>query len=161
MYQKPIILLSLLSILFLNCKKEKTESGNEELEKSKVENARIEKQTLKIADENFEDFLKEFSRDSVFQITRVKFPLKVKGLDYDNMEEQEKMISKSDYRKLDFTYPKNALTRELDRYSQKNVLKNNIMVVEIRGTDNGIYSDFVFEKIAGKWFLKSWLDQST
>jgi hypothetical protein len=161
MYQKPIILLSLLSILFLNCKNEKTESGNEELEKSKVENARIEKPTLKIADENFEDFLKEFSRDSVFQITRVKFPLKVKGLDYDNMEEQEKMISKSDYRKLDFTYPKNALTRELDRYSQKNVLKNNIMVVEIRGTDNGIYSDFVFEKIAGKWFLKSWLDQST
>lgn len=161
MYQKPIILLSLLSILFLNCKNEKTESGNKELEKSKVENARIEKHTLKIADENFEDFLKEFSRDSVFQITRVKFPLKVKGLDYDNMEEQEKMISKSDYRKLDFTYPKNALTRELDRYSQKNVLKNNIMVVEIRGTDNGIYSDFVFEKIAGKWFLKSWLDQST
>lgn len=155
MYQKPIILLSLLSILFLNCKNEKTESGNEELEKSKVENARIEKQTLKIADENFEDFLKEFSRDSVFQITRVKFPLKVKGLDYDNMEEQEKMISKSEYRKLDFTYPKNALTRELDRYSQKNVLKNNIMVVEIRGTDNGIYSDFIFEKIAGKWFLKS------
>lgn len=169
MNPKPAISLLLLSFLFANCKNESIKPDNKKLEKPKVENIKIEKPASKIADENFEDFLKDFSRDSLFQISRIKFPLKVKEIDLESMEEikvnksgfKERTISKSEYTKLDFTYPKDALTRELDRYSQKNILKNNLMTVEIRGIDNGIYSDFYFEKINGKWFLKSWKEQST
>ncbi|MFH6997230.1 DUF4348 domain-containing protein [Flavobacterium sp. FlaQc-57] len=169
MNPKPAISLLLLSFLFVNCKNESIKPDNKRLEKPKVENIKIKKPASKIADENFEDFLKDFSRDSLFQISRVKFPLKVKEIDLESMEEikenksgfKERTISKSEYTKLDFTYPKDALTRELDRYSQKNILKNNLMNVEIRGIDNGIYSDFYFEKINGKWFLKSWKEQST
>jgi hypothetical protein len=61
---------------------------------------------------------------------------------------------------LDFEYPKDALTREFDRYTQNIKTKGNKAVVEIRGVDNGIYSDFYFEKINGKWHLKSWNDSS-
>ena len=164
MSQKPKFFLFLISFLFINCKNEISKNDNKKVEKSKIEN-----QASKITDENFEDFLKDFSRDSIFQISRVKFPLKVKEIDLESMTEidenksglKERTILKSEYTKLDFTYPKDALTKELDRYSQKNILKNNLMTVEIRGIDNGIYSDFYFEKINGKWFLKSWKEQST
>ena len=164
MNQKAIGLLFLISFLFFNCKNE-----NAKLEILKQESQKAEKQIPTITDENFETFLAKFNRDSVFQISRVKFPLKVKEIDLESMVEldenksefKERTILKSDYTKLDFTYPKDALTRELDRYTQKIKIKKNITVVEIRGVDNGIYSDFYFEKIDGKWFLQTWKEQST
>ncbi|MDR7210043.1 DUF4348 domain-containing protein [Flavobacterium piscis] len=151
MNQNSIILVFLIAFLFTNCK-------NETIKKA---DTIFEKQSPKVMDENFVTFLNNFSRDSIFQISRIKFPLKIKEIDNENMIQLiEKTIPKSEYSKLDFTYSKDALTRELDRYSQKIVFKNNIAVVEIRGVDNGIYSDFSFEKIDGKWFLKTWKDQS-
>lgn len=169
MTKKSSIFLLLISFLFINCKNESIKPNSKNTAKPKTESIKTEKSASKIIDENFEAFLKDFSRDSIFQISRVKFPLKVKEIDLESMEEikenksgfKERTISKSEYTKLDFTYPKDALTRELDRYSQKNILKNNLMTVEIRGIDNGLYSDFYFEKIDGKWFLKSWSEQST
>ena len=169
MIQKQTILILLISFLFINCKNEKIKATKEQAEKLKVENIKIKKTTSKIVDENFEVFLEKFSHDSVFQISRVNFPLKVKEIDLETMAELDKTksefkdltILKSDYTTLDFTYPKDALTRELDRYTQKIKTNKNITVVEIRGADNGIYSDFYFEKIDGKWFLQTWKEQST
>lgn len=164
MNQKSIGLLFLISFLFFNCKNEIVKP-----EVLQQESKNTEKQIPKVNEENFETFLAKFNRDSVFQISRVKFPLKVKEIDLESMAEldenksgfKERTILKSDYTKLDFTYPKDALTRELDRYTQKIKIKKNITVVEIRGVDNGIYSDFYFEKIDGKWFLETWKEQST
>lgn len=164
MNQKSVGLLFLISFLFFNCKNEIVKP-----EVLKQESKKTEKQIPKVNEENFETFLAKFNRDSVFQISRVKFPLKVKEIDLESMAEldenksgfKERTILKSDYTKLDFTYPKDALTRELDRYTQKIKIKKNITVVEIRGVDNGIYSDFYFEKIGGKWFLETWKEQST
>jgi hypothetical protein len=112
-------------------------------------------------DEYFSIFLKTFSRDSIFQVSRVKFPLYTKSWVDPENGTIEKLISKSEYTKLDFTYPEDAMTRELDRYTQKINISGNKCVVEIRGFDNGIYSDFFFEKLNGKWNLISWHDQST
>ena len=169
MNQKTIVLLFFISFLFSNCKNEisKQEISKHEITEQEEKNA--EKQIPKLIDENFEMFLNKFSQDSIFQISRVKFPLKVKEIDLESMAEldesksefKEITILKSDYTKLDFTYPSDALTRELDRYTQKIKIKNNRSVVEIRGVDNGIYSDFYFEKIGGKWFLETWKEQST
>lgn len=162
-------LFILISILIISCKNENIKTNSKKVEKTKIDYIKSDKPQSKVIDENFEDFLKDFSRDSLFQISRVKFPLKVKEIDLETMTEidenksefKEITILKSNYTKLDFNYPKDALTRELDRYNQKNILKNNLMTVEIRGIDNGICSDFYFEKIDGKWFLKSWSEQST
>ncbi|SHM85798.1 DUF4348 domain-containing protein [Flavobacterium saccharophilum] len=169
MNQKAIVLLFFIAFLFFNCKNEivKQKIKKQEITEQKDKNAA--KQNPKVANENFEMFLDKFSQDSIFQISRVKFPLKVKEIDLESMVEldenksdfKERTILKSDYTKLDFTYPKDALTRELDRYTQKIKIKNNRAVVEIRGVDNGIYSDFYFEKIDGKWFLQTWKEQST
>jgi Domain of unknown function (DUF4348) len=154
------IYLYLIPVLtFLGCKQE---SQNVETEKSTESKKEIAKYTIPDnVDDDFKVFLDYFSKDSVFQISRINFPLKVKEIDENNMLESiEKIIQKKDYTKLDFEYPKDALTREYDRYSQEIKTDKNKTVIEIRGIDNGIYSDFFFEKLNGKWFLKSWNDTS-
>ncbi|MBF6640277.1 DUF4348 domain-containing protein [Flavobacterium sp. J49] len=146
--------LYLILVLILSgCK---TETGKVEIEKELIENHIPEN-----VDEDFKTFLGFFSKDSIFQVSRVKFPLKVMEVDENNMlESKENVIQKNEYSTLDFEYPKDALTRELDRYTQNIKTKGNETVIEIRGVDNGIYSDFFFEKVGGKWFLKSWDDKS-
>ncbi|MBE8723618.1 DUF4348 domain-containing protein [Flavobacterium hungaricum] len=155
---KAQILFLFLSFLFINCKNESVKTTTSKQENKKQEIVNEEKQETKIANEDFETFLKEFSRDSIFQVSRVKFPLKTTETNFESTE--EKIISKSEYKKMDFTYPEDAATRQLDAYTQKNVLKNNLMIVEIRGVDNGIYTDIIFEKINGRWFLKTLNDLS-
>ncbi len=143
-----------LVLIQLGCKTEtlKLNENNREVFENKIpENI----------DEDFNIFISYFSKDSIFQISRVSFPIKVLEVDDNNMlESKEKNINIEQYTTLDFKYPKDALTREFDRYIQKIKIKNNETVIEIRGVDNGICSDFFFEKINGKWTLKSWNDKS-
>lgn len=149
----------LLTLTIMGCKNESQKTRIEKPIESKKKLTQIN--ILKNIDDNFKTFLDNFSKDSVFQISRVIFPLKVTELDYNNeLESIVKIIQKKEYTKLDFEYPKDALTREFDRYTQNIKTKGNKAVVEIRGVDNGIYSDFYFEKINGKWHLKSWNDSS-
>lgn len=112
-------------------------------------------------DDDFSVFLSTFSRDSVFQLSRVQFPLMTREWIDPETGMVKKFIGKSDYITLDFTYPEDAMTKEYDRYTQKINIKGNKCVVEIRGVDNGIYTDFFFEKLNGKWNLVSWNEQST
>lgn len=89
-------------------------------------------------------------------MSRIDFPMRVQELDYENdLELIEKTIQKKDYKKLDFTIQKNV------EYSQKTILKGDEAVIEIRGINNGIYSDIIFKKQAGKWKLKTLIDSST
>ncbi|MBF6640282.1 DUF4348 domain-containing protein [Flavobacterium sp. J49] len=152
-----IFLLLILVLIFVECKPEIGKVEDENQTENKVSEFKIPKNI----DDNFKVFLSYFSKDSVFQVSRVKFPLKVMEVDENNMMESiEKTIEKEEYTKLDFEYPKDALTREFDRYTQKVKTNGNKVTVEIRGVDNGIYTDFYFEKVNGKWFLKSWNDTS-
>lgn len=156
-----ILLKSILFfLLFTNCKNEVQKL---ERKKRPERNEIIKKiEIINNTDEDFNTFLLEFNKDSIFQISRIDFPLKVtepnEEIDFETIE---KLISKKDYRKLDFTYPKDALTREFDKFTQKTKFHKNNATIEIRGVDNGINSDIVFEKLNGKWYLKTWVDSST
>lgn len=112
------------------------------------------------SDENFSDFLKKFNRDTVFQMSRIVFPLKITTLN-DDFEPIQETIDEKEYVTMDFTYPKEVQTRELDQYTQKIKVAKDTAVIEIRGIDNGILTDIIFEKKNGKWHLKTWYDQST
>jgi len=150
--------LYIVTILILfGCKKEAKKTGSEKyLEKEKKQI-----QIPKNIDDDFKVFISYFSKDSVFQVSRVNFPLIVKEIDDENMlESKEKIIKKNEYTTINFEYPKDALTREFDRYTQNYKIKENKAIIEIRGIDNGICSDFFFEKNNGKWILKSWDDSS-
>ncbi|MFD1605194.1 DUF4348 domain-containing protein [Flavobacterium artemisiae] len=110
-------------------------------------------QNTKAKSENFNSFLKKFNEDKDFQLSRVKFPLTIKTID-DNLQDITVTITQKNYRilKLD--------DKNMD-FRQKNVLKQKSAIVQQRGIDTGIYADYIFELKDNKWFLKTWIDQST
>ena len=146
--------LILLLTIVISCQKK-----SEIIEKSEKEIS--EKVIKNNIDDNFNSFLEVFSKDSLFQISRVKFPFVQNEWIDPEKGTVKKLIDKKTYEILDFRYPKDAQTRKFDRYTQKAKVNKNKIVIEIRGIDNGIYSDYFFEKINGKWMLISCNEQST
>lgn len=112
------------------------------------------------ADLEFETFIDYFNKDSLFQISRIDFPLKVKELN-DDFELAEQLIQKLDFKKIDFSYDKSKANKMVDNYKQNIKVKGNKAVTELRGIDNGIIADYYFEKEKGKWMLKTWINSST
>ncbi len=136
---KQLILL-LICVTLIGCKKQNRDAKN--------------------VDENFEVFIDKFSRDSLFQISRINFPLSVTELN-DDFESFEKKIDKKEYRKIDLRYNDSLSSRQLDAYTKKTNLTLNKAIIELRGVDNGIMTDVFFEKRDGKWILVGWNDSST
>lgn len=129
--KKLITLLFIVSLCQLSTAQQKAKSGNED----------------------FSTFLKKFNEDKNFQLSRVKFPFTAKSLD-DNFEDIDVTITQKNYRIL-------KLEDKGKEFKQKTILKHNKAVIEQRGIDNGIYTDYIFELKDNKWFLKTWIDQST
>lgn len=110
-------------------------------------------------DDDFDVFINYFSKDSLFQVSRVIFPIKIKvyNLDLDTMV--PKTIIKDEYRKMDFTI--RIVSRPTDKWKQEIKMSINKAKIEIRGLENGIMMDVFFEKRNGKWMLITWDDRST
>ncbi len=112
-------------------------------------------QDTKTVAEDFNVFFKKFNEDQKFQISRVIFPLKYKAnnedfelLDYTMTKEKYKVLRLNN--KADEKYLKRTLS-----------VKKSKATLEERGLDSGIYIDYVFELKDNKWFLKTFVDQST
>lgn len=118
-------------------------------------NANVYAQNTKTVPEDFNTFFSKFNADSKFQISRVIFPLKYKANNED-FELTDYTMTKEKYKVLN-------LNRKTDEKYLKRTLsvKKNKSTLEERGLDNGIYIDYVFELKDGKWFLKTFVDQST
>ena len=112
-------------------------------------------QSAKTASEDFNTFFSKFNADPKFQVSRVIFPLKYK-MNNDDFELEDYTLTKEKYKVLN-------LNRKSDeKYLKRTLLiKKNKTTLEQRGLDNGIYVDYIFELKDGKWFLKTWVDQST
>ncbi len=113
-----------------------------------------------LSNEDFNDFLEKFSKDSVFQLSRIDFPLKVSELN-DDYQVVETIVRKEDYSIFNFSVNKAGEIKKTDTYFQNEIVSRNYAKLEIRGIDNGIYLDIFFERVEGKWKLKTWTDSST
>ncbi|EJG02325.1 DUF4348 domain-containing protein [Flavobacterium sp. F52] len=112
-------------------------------------------QTSKATSEDFNEFFKKFNSDPKFQITRVIFPLKYKANNED-FELSDYTMTKEKYKVLHLN------NKADERYLKRTLLvKKNKATLEERGLDNGIYIDYIFELKDNKWFLKTFVDQST
>lgn len=113
-------------------------------------------------DEDFNSFLENFNNKPTFQRQRVLFPLEATLLDPSEfgMQTVKEKIEYQDWILLDFSYDSTYLTRQMDRYEQRIRLYNDSSIIEHRGIDNGIFSNYFFTKKDGKWFLKSLSDVS-
>jgi hypothetical protein len=146
--------LVLLLFIFINCKNNRSLTNKNF--KSNSEN-----KIPKNIDDNFNLFLELFSKDSVSQISRVKFPFLQKEWIDPETGIVEILLTKKEYGILDFRIPLDASTREFERYSQTIKINNNKITIEVKGIDNGIHSDYFFYKINGKCTLVSCNEQST
>lgn len=107
------------------------------------------------AEEDFDQFIREFSTRESFQLKRIKFPINVivPDDDHEGMAPMEETIGRYDWEPLDLTYDSTYLTRPYDQYYQGVRFGKDTAVVEIRGINNGIYADYYFMLIDKKWYL--------
>ncbi|MBS7253944.1 DUF4348 domain-containing protein [Flavobacterium branchiicola] len=105
--------------------------------------------------EDFNSFFNKFNSDSKFQLSRVIFPLNVKQ-NNDDLELENFTVSKEKYSVLHL----NKKASKID-YTQKVILHKSKAVIQLRGIDNGIYIDYIFELKNNIWELKTWSDMST
>lgn len=163
------ILLLILTLALISCSNlnnKNLESGQEIsktiLIDSIKKNESVTFNTPSNLDLKFETFIKHFSKDSIFQVSRIDFPLKVRESDPDkDYDLSERIIQKTEFKIMDFTYDKSKSNKQFDRYEQNIKVLENKAVIEIRGIDNGILADYYFEKKNGIWKLLTWVDSST
>jgi hypothetical protein len=108
--------------------------------------------------EDFNEFFKKFTMDSLFQIERIKFPwrLLITTEDGETVEE----TSRDNWTHLTFYYEDSYASRQIDAYTQEIKNYGDTVKLEIRGVDNGIYTDYEFVKENTRWFLVSGKDFS-
>ncbi|QCX37738.1 DUF4348 domain-containing protein [Aureibaculum algae] len=153
----------ILFLIFISCKNEsKTEPQNK---KSTETNSLKNSNNIIIpadVDLAFETFFEYFNKDSLFQVSRIDFPLKIMELDSENdYADVEKLIDLQSYRMLNLKYDSSFEKRAYDKYTQETLLNGNSAIVKMRGIDNGIYTDYEFKKSDGQWKLETWKDSST
>ena len=141
-----------LFIILLNSCKKDVFLNESSLNKENIESNLI--------NEDFNDFLEKFSKDSIFQLSRIDFPLRVSELN-DDYQVIETLVQKEDYLIFDFSINNVGPVKKTDNYFQKVIVNEKDAKLEIRGIDNGIYLDIFFERIEGKWKLKTWKDSTT
>jgi hypothetical protein len=155
---KRHLIISILIYVFLTSCNDNSTNSKSQLDNKKEVVTLPSKETV---DNNFNDFLEKFSTDSAFQISRTKFPLKINWYDIEN--DNDSLIYKdvSDFEMMDFRKKKSS--GQYDQWEQKIVVdKNNKSAkIKIRGIENGIMVDYLFEKINGIWMIIGIEDRST
>lgn len=141
------IFLLLLVITVLSC----TDKGNS------TRNISKNKPTTYVSldsIESFEKFHKMFYNDSLSQVSRIRFPLKV-ILPNINISDKLDTIYwlKSDW----------MFREEFTDYNNVKITKENAnrIIINYSGKEGGEYVDYIFIIIHGKWYLVEIIDQST
>lgn len=122
------------------------------------ENTQPQKSTLyksSISKENFDVFFSKFSSDSLFQSSRIKFPLRNEIYNSDNNEYE---VSNIHIEKWKFVNIKKLPSNYIRKLSNKDVFK---YVLNIQILDTGVNVDYIFMALNGKWILVNIIDSST
>jgi hypothetical protein len=116
--------------------------------------------TLVNEGEDFNEFFKRFTTDSLFQIERVKFPWTMMIWELDEDAPKKELTNKEEWRFSSFHYDESYATRQIDAYTQETKIYADSAKIELRGVDNGIHIDFEFHRINGQWTMVSEKDYS-
>ncbi|KZS41510.1 hypothetical protein AWE51_21110 [Aquimarina aggregata] len=164
-----IVIIIVLMITLIGCIDKKKQSKTP----LKTENKKEENYTTKIVlhpsspkdcGMNFKTFFIRFSSDSTFQISRIKFPLKMEYYDVyssDSTSPIEEYIKVENYRFFDLSIDGEAEDRETNRFtSEIEKKKEDTYIYYQLGIDNGISVKFQFKQINDCWLLESIKDDS-
>lgn len=149
------LIFSVLILILVSCG-----NSSQKSEVKSAENNNSMTPDLNLVDSNFNDFIEKFSSDSLFQINRTKFPLKVSWEDTDN-NKGESFQDLSNFELIDFRIKKT--NNKTDNWELKSIIaEDNLSAkIEIQGVDNGILVYYLFVKENGIWKLVEVNDKST
>jgi hypothetical protein len=146
---KKLVVIFLIGMLLFSCKEV---NNNPNQNQTPKRNAINKSATLK---ENFDVFLGKFSTDSLFQHSRIKFPLRNEVYNSDNGDYE---ISKIDKEKWKFfnikALPANYITKLSNKSDYRYIF--NVQII-----DTGVNVDYIFMALDGKWMLINIVDSST
>lgn len=110
-------------------------------------------------DNSFEDFIKKFSKDSVFQLTRIKFPIiySYTSEDDDTGVMSTKQIQKEEWKMIDLV-DKMGFGEEVKIIEEIKNLKT--IDLSVNGVDTGLSITYCFEQENNIWYLVKIIDQS-
>ena len=113
--------------------------------------------------EDFYSFFERFNSDTVFQISRIEFPLDYYSIDWEKSDYSMKNdpIDSLNYTAFDLTYNDSFARREFDQFTREFELKNDSCKVLFNGVDNGIHEEYLFVRKNEKWLFVSATDTST
>ncbi|CAL2094067.1 DUF4348 domain-containing protein [Tenacibaculum sp. 190524A05c] len=120
-------------------------------------------EVFKNCNETFDSFFKKFAKDSVFQKSKIKYPLNLLYNDYeiDSIIIVKTYYTKNDYKYFDFSNDKNAMKRSYDKYNVEIEKSKNLVKYRHIGYDNGILNTYTFKLISNCWYMVEILDEST
>ena len=165
-----IFISLIITLLFVSCTKRSetttniVQENNEKMEKcTMIFENEIDEVLEMFIDENFEEFFEKFKTDSVFQVSRIIFPLEINIFEFgviwvdDNWVDVEGITTITrninDFRFLNFSYYKEGDFLS-DVLLETTELSENEISVNYRVWETGIYTDFTFRKDKNnKWHL--------
>ena len=113
------------------------------------------------SDNSFDDFFKNFSTDSAYQISRIKFPLKYFSYEDDPDSLTSTDINIGEWTYINFSNDSLAASRKENAFNVEIDRKDSTIVEYLRkGIDNGISMVYSFEKDGARWYLTKIIDQS-
>jgi hypothetical protein len=104
------------------------------------------------AKEDFNTFYQKFFGDSIYQNSRILFPL-TWHQESPIVETKDSVIEKSKWVYSDFGFYKNHFNVRVYDNFQKKFRPTDKMLVSFEGVECGINYNFYFKRIKGKWFL--------
>jgi hypothetical protein len=151
---QKILKAFLFVCLFLNlaCNRTTKEITSTEQAETKPATAKPKPVVKTPVNESFEPFYIKFHKDSVFQMSRIKFPLQGYAIDTSEMP---------------ITWTKNnwvmhhSTIQQVDtsRYKVESELHNTYYKEKIYIEGGGFSAERIFKKLNGKWYLVSFIDE--
>lgn len=136
-----------LSLLIINCKTTRVKINKE------ASIANESKTRLKVNfDEDFDKFYARFHSDSIFQMSRIVFPLNgihIDGFEETKWDKKNWILIKTKYYDVDTTQFKVKYNKTSKTFTQKAWIENS-----------GFSSECRFEIISKKWYLVYFLDNN-
>ncbi|MDB4920832.1 hypothetical protein [Mucilaginibacter sp.] len=145
-----ISLLLLICLFLSNC------NSNKKASETAGKSTLVSKKKVNYYDsltENFDSFFKKFQSDSVFQLTRVKFPFKITN-------ESEEGDSTWFVRKSNWKYTSYGIGKAADEIIKKKKIKEGLINIELTIEDTGVLVNHYFINKDGKWWLAYMVDDS-
>ena len=142
---KKIFLILSFTIFLFSCQRKN--------DKIVLKNEKI----LKCSDkEDFTKFIYKFSKDSVFQISRIKFPLIVNSFDSETLETEKTLMQKSDWK-----YEKLIFNKDKQMINDIEIDNPDYIKFILKMKETGIYVVYEFRIDKEKWQLVLIDDRST